>query len=263
MVYLGAAVLVGTAVKMITGEALLQPWLKNLPMLGVLAYLTIPLVLWAGFAKNHRRLESRIHARLAEFAKQFPQGAGSASTSVSAVRAQTEGEKPMLKVLVPVDGSPNALLAVRHAIAQYRRDNELELHLLNVQPSLSRHIARFVSRDDRDAWHRDQAEAALASSRAVLTQAGVPFHSHWVVGDRVQQICRNAESLSAHHIVIGTARKNSITRMLEASVTSRMLEASPVPVEVVAGDAVSKWEQWGLPAGVLGGAGGLLFWALD
>ena len=263
VVYLGAAVLVVTAVKMITGEALLQPWLKDMPMLGVMAYLAVPLVLWAGFVKNHRRLESRIHARLAEFAKQFPQGAGSTSTPASTVRAQTAGEKPMLKVLVPVDGSANALLAVRHAIAEYRRDNELELHLLNVQPSLSRHIARFVSRGDRDAWHRDRAEAALAGSQAVLTQSAVPYQSHWSVGNRVQEICRSAQNLGAHHIVMGTARKNSITRMLEASVTSRMLEASPVPVEVVAGDAVSKWEQWGLPAGVLGGAGGLLLWALD
>jgi hypothetical protein len=32
--------------------------------------------------------------------------------------------------------------------------------------------------------------------------------------------------------------------------------------EVVAGDAVSKWERWGLPAGVVG-LGGLLVLALD
>ena len=63
--------------------------------------------------------------------------------------------------------------------------------------------------------------------------------------------------LDVHHIVIGTARKNSLTRMLEDSVTHRLLETTPVPVEVVAGDAVSRWERWGLPAGVLG-LGGLL-----
>jgi len=31
-----------------------------------------------------------------------------------------------------------------------------------------------------------------------------------------------------------------------------------VPVEVVAGDAVSTWERWGLPIGLLAGAAGLL-----
>ncbi len=49
--------------------------------------------------------------------------------------------------------------------------------------------------------------------------------------------------------------------MLEDSVTHRVLEATPVPVEVIAGDAVSRWERWGLPAGVLG-VGGLLL-AID
>ena len=168
----------------------------------------------------------------------------------------------MLKVLVPVDGSANALRAVRHAIGEYRRHHELELHLLNVQPSLSKHVARFVSRHDREAWHQEQAESALTAAREVLAKEGVPYHTHWVVGDRAAVICQTAERLGAHHIVMGTARKNSITRMLEDSVTNKVLETTPVPVEVVAGDAVSRWERWGLPAGALG-MGGLLLAALD
>ncbi len=44
--------------------------------------------------------------------------------------------------------------------------------------------------------------------------------------------------------------------------THRLLETTPVPVEVIAGDAVSKWERWGLPAGALG-LGGLIVLAVD
>jgi hypothetical protein len=61
---------------------------------------------------------------------------------------------------------------------------------------------------------------------------------------------------------MGTSRKNSITRMLEDSVTTRVLEATTVPVEIVAGNAISKWERWGLPAGVAF-IGGLLILSLD
>ena len=61
---------------------------------------------------------------------------------------------------------------------------------------------------------------------------------------------------------MGTARKNSVTRMLEDSVTHRVLEAKPVPVEVIAGAALSKWERRGVPMGAFG-AGGLLLLALD
>ena len=261
VVYVGAGVLVWTAAKMITGEPLLKPWLQATPLLAGLAYLAIPLVLWVAFQKYHRQLESRIHARLAEFAVQRPQGASSAPARAPLV--QPEGDPTMLKVLVPVDGSPNALRAVRNAIVEYQRHHELELHLLNVQPHLSRHIGRFVSRQDREGWHHDRAESAMASARTELQKAGVPHETHWVVGDRAAEICRAAKHLGVHHIVMGTARKNSLTRMLEDSVTNRVLEATPVPVEVVVGDAVSKWESWGLPAAVLGAGGSLLVLALD
>jgi YjbE family integral membrane protein len=262
VVYVGAAVLVWTAVKMINGEPLIKPWLQSAPVLGGAAYLAIPLVLWAGFVKNHRQLESRIHARLAEFRGQLPQSAALATASLHAPMAPDEGDRTMLKVLIPVDGSANALRSVRHAVAEYQRHHELELHLLNVQPPLSRHMARFVSRRNRAGWHQDQADAATASAVALLKDAGVPHCMHMAVGNRAAEICLAAERLGVHHIVMGTARKNSITRMLEDSVTHRVLETSPVPVEVVAGDAVSKWERWGLPAGALG-AGGLLLLALD
>jgi YjbE family integral membrane protein len=274
VVYLGAGVLAWTAVKMMLGEPLVKPWLQAAPWVAPLAYLTIPLVLWAGFVKNHRRLDSRIHARLTEFAAQRPVGASTANvaqahhaepatvTDPSPALTQTEGDVSMLKVLVPVDGSANALRAVHHAISEYRRHHELEVHLLNVQPRLSRHVARFVSRQNRDAWHHEQADAAMASARAALIQAGVPHHMHWAVGEQAEEICRSAQRLGVHHLVMGTARKNSLTRMLQDSVTNQVLEATPVPVEVVAGEAVSRWERWGLPVGVLG-IGGLLFLALD
>ena len=62
---------------------------------------------------------------------------------------------------------------------------------------------------------------------------------------------------------MSTARKNSLTRMLEASVTNRVLELTTVPVEVIAGDAVSKLERYGIPAGIGGTLGLLLLAAAD
>jgi YjbE family integral membrane protein len=262
VVYLGAAVLAWTAARMMAAEPLLRRWFEGEPLLHVLPYLAIPLVLWAGFVRNHRVLESRIHARLAKFALQRPAADRAEPVPTSATAASTEGDLAMLKVLVPVDGSPNALGAVRHAIEEYRRQHDLELHLLNVQPRLHRHISRFVSRQDRESWHHERAEAAMAGARALLVQADVPHQSHRAAGDRAREICKAAARLGVHRIVMGTARKNSITRMLEDSVTHKVLESTPVPVEIVAGEAVSRWERWGVPAGVVG-AGGLLLLGLD
>jgi YjbE family integral membrane protein len=260
VVYLGSAVLVWTAAKMITGEPLLKPWLQAWPQLSWLVFAAVPLVLWAGFVRNHQRLASRISTRLASFT--LPQPRGSDTLDSRSPSHEEEGDRAMLKVLVPVDGSANALRAVRHAIGEYRRHHELEIHLLNVQAQLSRHIARFVSRSDRQRWHLEKSVAALAEPKALLDGAGVPYCTHWAVGDRAHEICAAATRLKAHHIVMGTARKSSITRMLEDSTTSKVLESTPVPVEVVAGEAVSKWERWGLPASVVG-LGWLLFVGLD
>ena len=277
VVYFGAAVLLWTAVRMIDSEPLLREWLEGAPVLAALSYLIIPLVLWIGFLQNHRQLESRIHARLAAFKLQAPLGDSQVVASVPPLvdgepiadagvwrmeTSRSEGGLSMLKVLVPVDGSPNALRAVRHAIDEYRRHHELELHLLNVQPRFSRHISRFVGRQDLEAWHRERADAAQAPARDLLVQSEVPHQLHQAVGERAREICRAAERLGVHHIVMGTARKNSITRMLEDSATNKVLESTPVPVELVSGDAISKWERWGLPAGVVG-AGSLLVLAID
>jgi len=271
VVYVGAGVLVWTAVKMISGEPLIKPSLEATPLLGALLWLAIPIVLGFAFVKNHRRLESRIHARLASPHHRPPTrssdpvppaAADSTPSAPVAPISTTSGELPVLNILVPVDASPNALRAVRHAIAEYRRHHELRVHLLNVQPRLSRHAARFVSRADREGWLRDRADTAMAAAVALLTDAAVPHEKHWATGERAEQICLAAKRLDVHHIVMGTARKNSITRMLEDSMTHRLLETTPVPVEVIAGDAVSKWERWGLPAGVLG-LGGLLILAAD
>ena len=244
---------------MLASEPLARPWLDEHPAARAAAWLLIPAVLWAGFVKNHRQLESRIHARLGELTPWRPT---TRAPDRSAFPDNPTGDTAMLKVLVPVDGSANALRAVRHAIAEHQRHHELQVHLLNVQPRFSRHVARYLARADRDAWHKQQADQSLAEARALLDSAGVPQQLHWAVGERAHEICAAAKRLQVHHIVMGTARKNSITRMLEDSVTHEVLETTTVPVEVVAGEAVSRLERWGLPAGALGVGGGLLWLAL-
>ena len=212
-------------------------------------------VLWAGFVKNHHRLESRISARLASFARQGV--AGSPAPNVF------EGGHAMLKVLVPVDGSPNSQHAVRHVINEFAKNRGLEVHLLNVQAPFSRHIAQFSSKKNRDSFHRDEAGKALRPVRRMFDAAGVPYAAHIEVGRKAEVIVETARRLRCDHIVLSTARKNSLTRMLEASVTNRVLELTTVPVEVIAGDAVSKLERYGIPAGIGGALALLLFAAAD
>ena len=156
----------------------------------------------------------------------------------------------MSKVLLPVDGSPNSMRAVRHVVNQFMSDHELEAHLLHVRTPLSQHVARFLSTGTRRDFHYDEATKALAPARALLKQHGVPFTSHVELGDKAETISRVADRIGAAQIVMGTARKNSFTRLIEDSVTNRVLELAQVPVAVIAGDTVSKFERFGVPAGI-------------
>ena len=243
-VYVGAGVLAWTAVKMMTSEPSLKEPLATYPFTVPLAYVVSVFgVLWAGLVTNHRRLESRISARTASITR-FGPAATVASKHVA-------GEQALAKVLIPIDGTPNARLAVRHVIGEFARNRRnLEVHLLNVQAPFSRHVAQFTSSRNRDSFHQDQARKALRQVRGMLDAAGVPHSAHVEVGAKAEIIAATARRLGCDHIVMGTARKNSITRMLEASVTNQVLELSTVPVEVIPGDAVSQLERIGVPAGI-------------
>jgi nucleotide-binding universal stress UspA family protein len=91
----------------------------------------------------------------------------------------------------------------------------------------------------------------------------VPFAQHIRVGRRAETIADEAKRLKCDHIVLATARKNSLTRMVESSVTNRVLDLTSVPVEVVVGDSVSKLERYGIPLGLGAGLGTLMFLAFD
>ena len=168
----------------------------------------------------------------------------------------------MEKILMPVDGSPNARHAARHVINRFMKNGALEVHLMNVQPAFSRHIANFVSRGNREDYHRMRSAAALLPVRRMLENSGIPYVVHCEVGDKAALIPDAARRLRCDRIVMSTARKNSLTRMLEDSTTSRVLEATDVPVEIIAGDAVSPAERFGIPAGI-GAALILLLMAAD
>ena len=179
-------------------------------------------------------------------ARQAPAFSSLASTSASLEAAGGN----MLKVLIPVDGSRNSEFAARRVVKEFMNNTAMELHLLNVQVPLSSYITRFVSRKNVMDYHRDEAEKALRPIRQLLDSFGIPYAVHIEVGERAESITATAHRLHCDHIVMSSARKNSLTRLVESSTTNRVLELTDVPVEVVAGDAVSRWERYGIPAGL-------------
>ena len=243
IVDVGAGVLAWTAAKMITAEPFV------VAALGAYRF-TVPLttavivfgVLWAGFTRNHRKLLSNISTRLELCARLLVSPHGNPKLR--------EGETVMTSVLVPVDSSRNSQYAVRYVVNEYMNNPAMQIHLLNVQSPFSRYTSRFIGKKGRDTFHREEAEKVLMPIRQLLKSRNVPYEMHAEVGGKAQVITNMARRLRCTQIVMSTARKNSLTRMIEDSVTTKVLELTTVPVQIIPGDAVSRWERYGIPAAV-------------
>ena len=164
----------------------------------------------------------------------------------------------MLKVLVASDGSANSQYGVRHVMSEFLKNRDLEIHVLNVQRPFSAYVSRFSSRRNRDDFHQERAETALKPVRQALEGSGIPYTVHKEVGDKADCIAAAARLLQCNRIVMGTARKSSLMRLLEDSVTNKVIQRTTVPVEVIAGSRLSGLERIGVPAGV--GTGAFLLW---
>ena len=177
------------------------------------------------------------------FAIAAPQGAAPAPQRIT-------GGNAMLKILIPVGGTRNDRFAVQDVIKRFMNNTAMEVHLLNVQAPFSADIAHFSSKKSRHDYHREQAEMALAPVKEQLDKFSIPYAVHMEMGDKAKVITDTARRLRCDEIVMATARKNSLTRFVESSVTDKVLELTPVPVEIIAGDSMSKWERYGIPAAV-------------
>ena len=95
----------------------------------------------------------------------------------------------MLKILVPVDGSPLALKAVRHSVKLIRQGLRASLVLLNVQEPAT--LYEMVTAPDADVLARVGAEARidlLQEADAVAAEAGVDYEREVVRGDPARMI---------------------------------------------------------------------------
>lgn len=164
----------------------------------------------------------------------------------------------MYKIIVPVDGSENGLVGVRHAIRAAATHADATVYLVNAQPALNRHIAQFVSRRSIEAERAARGREALAAARALVEAAGVRCRSAVLKGEPAQAIARFATDERADQVVLGTSRKGAIARLLTGSITNRLLASAEVPVAVVNGASASALTRYGIPAGIGAGLAALL-----
>lgn len=167
--------------------------------------------------------------------------------------AEALKEPPAQCVLVPVDGSDNALNAVGHAIRLAKPGAPVFVHLLYVQRPLWKGAGRAVTQEAWAAHVEERSSQALDRAVALLEAAGTPYSYDVLVGEVAACIAEFARRIHCDRIVMGSARDNGLQRLMNGSVTLRVLETADVPVEIIPGAPTSRAVAYGMPAAI--GAG--------
>lgn len=240
IIYLGGAILAWTAASMMVHEPLLKDFMSENGWVSSLVHGVVLFgVLGAGYWANASEARRNVASHLVHLER-------TRTERMAAIK----GGADMHRVLIPIDATGNSLQAVQHVINRHAGESGLEVHLVHVCTPLSQYIARFLKHGEREHYHRAEAEQALQPAEIMLNRFAVPHAVHVELGDKADTVHRLAQRLHVNEIVVGTARKNSLTRVLEDGITNRLLELSQVPVEVIAGPEISPIEKFGLPAGI-------------
>jgi YjbE family integral membrane protein len=222
IITLGAALLGWVSGEMAISDPAVKDWVEaNMAFLHYVA----PALCAAGVVAVGTFMAKRIEARHG--------AAGHEIGTAAAAPAATQGVQ---RVLLAVDGSDSASVAVQRWLAiraDLRDPTGLELHLLNVQPSLSGDVSTFIDGKTREDYHRERADAATATARQALDAAGQVYRLHQQIGDPAQVIASMAESLNADLIVMGTRGLGAHAGAWAGSVAQRVVELASMPVLLV------------------------------
>lgn len=142
----------------------------------------------------------------------------------------------MLKVLLPVDGSPSALQATRKLIdtlAWYRQTPEIELCTVHLPLPKVPNMGAFVSKEMVQKYYAEESDAMLAPSREVLDAAGVAYTVHRLVGPIAETIVERATQSGSDMIYMGTRGMSALANMAMGSVTTRVLHLAHIPIVLI------------------------------
>jgi nucleotide-binding universal stress UspA family protein len=141
-----------------------------------------------------------------------------------------------MKILLPVDGSENALEAVRHALRLVDDGLRASFVLANVQEPASlnevvvAHNAEVIEKVSEAA-----AEHSLASAQELLRVAGLEFETEIGHGDPGHQIVDIAERCGCELIILGARGMEPLEGALGSAADSVLRHAS-MPVMIVRRD---------------------------
>jgi len=139
-----------------------------------------------------------------------------------------------LKILIPVDGSRQALNALAHALYLHQEGLRAGFVLAAVQePIYGIEMMLPANASLVDRLSGAMGERALAEAATLCKAAGLTFEREIASGDPAPVLLDIAESFRCEAIIMGARGRGALRSALLGSVSQAVLQSANIPVTIV------------------------------
>jgi len=137
----------------------------------------------------------------------------------------------MLRVLIPVINKEGALQAARHAAFLFAEHCVSEVELIEVlEPPDQGRVSAFHSRSALRLQEKRAMLSALSQTRAILDDAGVPYHWSRVFGPVARTIATRAAEKRSDIVLVDASHLGFLTRWW---IMNKLWRSMQTPVTMV------------------------------
>jgi nucleotide-binding universal stress UspA family protein len=94
-------------------------------------------------------------------------------------------------------------------------------------------VLAFVPKANIDAFYKEGSATALASARALLDAAKLPYKTHVGIGPAGLTIADYAKAQNCEQIIMGSRGHGAAVNLLLGSVATSVIAHAPQPVTIV------------------------------
>lgn len=141
----------------------------------------------------------------------------------------------MRKIMLPFDGSENALRAGHYAVSLARDESPALVHLVTVNPDpvVYGEAALYLDLRKLAELQREHSEQSLKPAEELLSRAGVSYRKEILTGDVARTIVEHAEDLGCDVIVMGTRGMGALTSLILGSTAMKVVHLTKLPVTLI------------------------------
>lgn len=139
----------------------------------------------------------------------------------------------MRTILIPCDGSDNALRAVRYAASLAKELPDVRLELLYVQDSLPQKVHAALSEQEIAQWRAGEADLILQPARQILDAQDVQYQVSTRVGSPANEIAQHVHETQCDAIIMGTRGLGAVATLMIGSVATKVIHLVEVPVTLI------------------------------